>query len=425
MYNIAAGSASFSQDGCRGILKARKPQLGLVVPLLSAGGGVRAVAKFVKDVALSSGYFQLRLISLSMSSRDSDNLRFSSPQTWFRAPKISGGVWEGLPFVHVGAVGGEFEFQRYRPRAALNRVLSDCDILQVVAGSPAWANVARGLGKPVALLSATRARVERRMRDGQSNGALGWWRKSMTAITDRLDDRALREVDAIQVINPWMLEYATTINAGRKVDLRYAPPGIDVESFHPLSQRSLIADPYILCVARLSDPRKNIGLLLEAYAQLPSALIDRVRLVLAGSSGPPTSFWQRVSELGLQQRVSYIARPERDALISLYQNASVFALPSDEEGLGVVLLEAMACAVPVVVTRCGGPDGIITDGTDGYLVALDDAQGMSARLRQLLENHAMNRAMGLKARITVTRKYSEAITGAVFLDIWNGLLNKK
>jgi glycosyltransferase involved in cell wall biosynthesis len=46
----------------------------------------------------------------------------------------------------------------------------------------------------------------------------------------------------------------------------------------------------------------------------------------------------------------------------------VFALSSDEEGLGIVILEAMACAIPVVATKCGGPDGIITDGKDGYLI---------------------------------------------------------
>ena len=62
----------------------------------------------------------------------------------------------------------------------------------------------------------------------------GWWRKGMTVITDRLDDRALRSVDAIQVENPWMLDYAREINRGRSdVDIRYAPPGVDAKLFLP------------------------------------------------------------------------------------------------------------------------------------------------------------------------------------------------
>ena len=51
----------------------------------------------------------------------------------------------------------------------------------------------------------------------------------------------------------------------------------------------------------------------------------------------------------------HVARPSRADLIRLYQGADVFALSSDEEGLGVVLLEAMACGVPVVAPGVGGP----------------------------------------------------------------------
>jgi glycosyltransferase involved in cell wall biosynthesis len=342
-----------------------------------------------------------------------------------RGPVTSTGIWDGLEFVHVGAVCGELEFQRYLPREVLFRATADCDILQVVCGTPAWANSVCGIGKPVAVQCATRARAERRLRDAYPKNAGDWWRKAMTEITDRLDDRALKSVDAIQVENPWMLDYSNSINVGRDVDLRYAPPGVDVDAFCPLAQRDLVTNPYILCVARLGDPRKNIGLLLEAYAKLPQQLIERVRLVLAGSSGPPNSFWQRVDELGLRQRVSYISRPERSALIDLYQQASVFGLPSDEEGLGVVLLEAMACAVPVVATRCGGPDGIISDGKEGYLVNLNDVQEMSDRFKQLLVDHELNRAMGVMARLTVENRYSEAVAGAVFLSVWDMLLERE
>ncbi|UUZ63757.1 glycosyltransferase family 4 protein [Polaromonas sp. P1-6] len=246
----------------------------------------------------------------------------------------------------------------------------------------------------------------------------------MTVVTDRLDDRAMRTVDAVQVMNPWMLDYARRLNCARNFDLRYAPPGIDAEAFRPLFKRDLRSDPYILCVARLSDPRKNIGLLLEAYAQLPRHLVNQVRLVLAGSSAPPDSFGS-AEQLGMRERVTYVARPSQQALISLYQNSSVFALPSDEEGFGMVLIEAMACGVPVVSTRSGGPDGIITDGQDGYLVPLDDAAALAERISQLCTDPAVNLAMGLMARKTIEQRYAEKVTGQAFLDIWDQLLASK
>ncbi|MDH6185993.1 glycosyltransferase family 4 protein [Polaromonas sp. CG_23.6] len=246
----------------------------------------------------------------------------------------------------------------------------------------------------------------------------------MTKVTARIDDRALQSVDAIQVENPWMFDYARQLNQGRIVDLRYAPPGVDAEVFHPLFLRDIATDPYILCVARFSDPRKNIGLLLEAYARLPLSLIGRVRLVLAGSSGPTEGFWLRADELGLRDRISYIYRPDQQALVSLYQRAAVFALPSDEEGLGVVLLESMACGVPVVATRCGGPDGIIAEGKDGFLVPLDDPAAMGDRLITLCTDQQLNHSMGLQARRTVLNRYAEEIAGQAFVDVWDRLLHK-
>lgn len=399
-------------------------KIAIVVPSLPNGGGVPAVARFVKDAALRSQRYQIKLVSLCMASRDPCSLQLTEPPSWLRGVRVCNGEWEGLPFFHVGAVFGELEFQRYRPRPALARTLHDCDVVQVVCGSPAWANAVIGLGKPVALQVATRARVERRLRDSQPRSVAALWRKAMTEVTDKLDDRALRMVDAIQVENPWMLEYARKVNAGRVLDLRYAPPGVNAELFSPPETRDLRGEPYILCVGRLDDPRKNIDLLLSSYARLPNGLRKSVRLVLAGSSAPTSSFWQHADDLGVRENVSYVPRPSRDELVRLYQLASVFALPSDEEGLGVVILEAMACGLPVVSTRSGGPDGIITNGQDGFLVPLNDAEAMADRLSTLLENPELNIEMGRKARKTIEARYDEKIAGAVFVEMWDRLVEK-
>jgi glycosyltransferase involved in cell wall biosynthesis len=166
-------------------------------------------------------------------------------------------------------------------------------------------------------------------------------------------------------------------------------------------------------------------MLLEAYALLPSDLISKVRLILAGSSGPAKQFWKRVDELGLNGRVVFIEKPKLSELVAIYQNASVFALSSDEEGLGVVLLEAMACAIPVVATRCGGPDGIITDGVDGFLVPPSDHYAMSKCLASLLENVGLNKKIGKNGFDNMARRYEQGIAGAQFIDMWAKALSNK
>jgi D-inositol-3-phosphate glycosyltransferase len=399
-----------------------KPRIGLVVPDLAHGGGVPAVARFIKDAIVRSGRYDLRLVSLSTSATDPCSVRLTAPSTWVRGVNVVPSTWESIPYYHVGAVASEFEFQRYRPRRVLAEALADCNLIQVVCGSPAWANAVVGLGKPVSLHVATRARVERRQRDSNPRGLAGLWRKTMTEITDRIDDMVLQRVDAIQVMNKWMLEYARKLNAKRDVDICLAPPGINADAFRPPNSCKSMEERYILCVARLDDPRKNIGLLLEAYGRLPDVVRADVRLVLAGSSGPPASFWQRAEALGLRHRITYVAYPDRSALISLYQHAAAFALPSDEEGFGVVLLESMACGVSVVSTRSGGPDAIITDGQDGYLVPLDDAASMADRLLHLVENQALRQSMGVKARDTIEARFAEEVAGEVFVGIWGRML---
>jgi D-inositol-3-phosphate glycosyltransferase len=396
-------------------------RIGLVVPSLNKGGGVPAVARFLKDVVRRSDKFDLKLVSLSVASDDPASRCLRRPSSWVHGPQLLSGEWQGMPYQHVGANWSEFEFQRYKPRRILRELLSDCDLVQVVCGCPAWANTVLDVGKPISLQVATRVLVERRQRDKDARGLKAIWGKSMTKVIDRLDDRALGLVDAIQVENPWMLGYASKLNAGRSADVRYAPPGINTEIFRPLQERSSFSDPYILCVGRLSDPRKNIGLLLEAYARLPKKITTTTALCLAGSSRPPENFWSRAHELGVIQNIRFIEKPSMQELVRLYQNATVFSLPSDEEGLGIVILEAMSCGVPVVSTMSGGPDGIITDGHDGFLVPLDDATAMSKRLETILLDQCLNRNMGAQARLTAQDRYDEVVTGNKFLDIWEML----
>lgn len=402
----------------------RRYTIGLVVPELSHSGGVQSVASFLKDVILESSEYTIKVISLSASSTDSVSALVKNPLTLLRGPQISVRTWSALSVTHVGAWLGELEFMRYQSRDALAESIKECDLIQVVCGGPAWANAVIGLGKPVSLQCATRTIIERRRRDSKVRRPLDLWRKWMTRITDYYDNRALRKVDAIQVENPWMLEYAQKVNRGRGVDIQYATPGVDETVFFPLVPRKSHSTPYILCTARFDDPRKNIELLLEAYALLPMDVRSNTTLKLAGLSSPPPSFWARAIELGLDNSIDYVKNPDKKHLIRLYQNASVFALPSDEEGLGIVLLEAMSCGIPVVSTMSGGPDGIITHGVDGFLTPLNDAQSMSLYLHALLQDSELNIKMGAAARGKILRDYSKPVTQLKFLAVWRRLLTE-
>lgn len=399
-----------------------RPRIGLVVPALEQGGGVPSVAEFVCDTIERSRAFDLKIVSLAASHRDALSVSLTRPASWLNGVATSESIWQGRRFTRIGALGSDFEFQRYQPRVALTKVLSDCDFVQVVSGSPASACAVCGIGKPVAVHCATRAVVERRSRHAEARGATEAWRRLMTTIVDRMDRKALRSVDAIQVMNAWMFDYARDLNAGRPSIVRLVPPGVDSLRFRPAARRDLLSRPYILSVGRFDDPRKNVAMLLDAFAVMPSVIRTATRLVLAGLVRPPREFWTRVKELRLDDQVSFSQSPTIDELIALYQSAAVFALSSDEEGFGMTIVEAMSCGIPVVSTRSGGPDGIIRDGHDGYLTEVGNIGELTARLARLLSNEPLNRRMGEAAREAVLERFDSRVAGKALLETYDALL---
>ena len=400
---------------------AQRTHIGVVTSSLDDHGGVASVTEFVCETIERTGAFDLTLVSLPSSARDGLSVALTRPATWFRGVLTMEGVWRGRPFVRVGAVGCELEFQRYRPRQAPAQALARCDLVQVVAGVPAPAYAVCGLGKPVAVHCATRAPKDREARHRMRRGPAEMWRREMTRITDRIDRLALQRVDAIQVMNPWMLDYAREVNAGRDKPIRLVPPGVDASRFVPRPVRDCRTAPYILFVGRLNDERKNVGLLLEAFAALAARGEPDVRLVLAGADAPGDDFWRHVDRLGLRARVRVVASPDRDALIALYQDAAVFALVSEEEGFGMVVLEAMSCGVPVVSTASGGPESIIRDGVDGYVVPIGDPAAMTARLARLVHDEGLNLRMGAAARQAVLDRFDTPRAGQTLLETYDTL----
>ncbi|MEP6692932.1 MAG: glycosyltransferase family 4 protein [Gemmatimonadaceae bacterium] len=396
---------------------ARKNRVAIVVPELANGGGVPAVAMFLHRVLRESGDFDADLISLATSSRDEDSVRILAPRSWLRGPRISMHEAHGVAYRHAGSVGAELEYRRYRPRRALTRLLETYDLVQIVAGTPAWAHVARRVRRPLLLQAATLAVAERVSYLARTRGARGVFARLMTRAVDRLDRAAGDHVTAFFVENRWMLEMMGTRHPGKVV---FAPPGLDTARFSPPAAPAL--NGFILSVGRWNDHRKNVRLLFDAYALLRAEEPSAPRLVLAGHTAPATEDWQYATALGIADAVDVRLGLTTDALAALYREASIFVVSSDEEGLGIAILEAMASGLPVVSTRCGGPEHLVTDGESGYLVPMRDAPALARRLRDLLADSPLRERMGRAARERAVRDFSLAAAGARFLETYRAIV---
>jgi glycosyltransferase involved in cell wall biosynthesis len=348
-----------------------------------------------------------------MGSSDPMSVGLRAPSTWTSGVRVAQGEWGGEPFSLVGNHLSEFEFQRYRPRRVLTDLLAGFDLVQIVAGAPAWGWIARDLTVPVALQVATLAAVERRAVLDRGSAATRAWRSLMTRVTTRLERRGLDCVDAVFVENQWMYDGLRRELSPEKVI--FASPGVDTTCFSP-AEAEPEAPGQILCVGRMADARKRADVLFDAYALLCEQLPEAPPLCIAGGSGPPEECWARAKERGISDRIHYRANVTTEELAAIYRDATVFALSSDEEGLGIVILEAMASGLAVVSTDCGGPSTSVIEGETGLLVPRGSPEALAGALRDLLTDPARRGRLARAGRERAVQEFSLEATGRRFLE---------
>ena len=111
-----------------------------------------------------------------------------------------------------------------------------------------------------------------------------------------------------------------------------------------------------------------------------------------------------VRQLDLQDRFFFLGF--RQDIPNILSNLDVFVLSSTSEGFPLVVLEAMAAGKPVVVTRSGGPDEIIEDGHDGFLVPVADADALAGRIGELLQRPDLSATLAREAQLKIARRFS-------------------
>src|SRR4029077_13214703 len=99
-------------------------------------------------------------------------------------------------------------------------------------------------------------------------------------------------------------------------------------------------------------------------------------------------------ELAIADRVHFLGQLSFKALVTEYRNATVFALPTSQEGFGIVFLEAMASSLPIVAGRAAAVPEVVNEGVNGFLVDPDDPKTLALTLARLLEKPETRLAMG-------------------------------
>jgi glycosyltransferase involved in cell wall biosynthesis len=213
-------------------------------------------------------------------------------------------------------------------------------------------------------------------------------KRVVKAMVERL---GLRHAAAVIVTTEELRTRAARV--ARRVDL--IPNGVDTQLFVPRPVTVRMGRPRILYVGRLSA-EKNLSAVLTSMACLATG----ATFVVAGAGPLRESLEGRAKELGVS--VDFQGVVEQTKLPAIYAEADVFVLASFTEGHPKVLLEAMACGLPCVVSDCAGNRSLVTHGLTGLLFDPRDPRQLADRLRQVLDDHDLGRRLGQAARAMVT-----------------------
>ncbi len=383
----------------------------LIVTLPPTTGGVPTKTEILAKFLRSTGR-DVTIASYATLSEDPELVVPSWRLLGARAPQIKKSSCFGdFPWLQVGCYLPELEFSYYRPTDLWQDIVGRFDRHIAVGGTTMVSNVLTGSQVPFFTWCASTVADDRRDR----RAAMPIMRRLLDTvfigpIHSAMERRLLRKSNEYLCVSDYTKQ--TLIQKGGKgTNMRIVPVPVDTDEFSlpEKTERGVIG-----FAGRVEDPRKNIDLLLNAMRRL----IDQdstIRLKLTGTANPRLS--ERIRSLELTNNVEWTGWLPKAELARFYQGLDVFVFPSHKEGLGISGVQAMACGVPVVSTRCGGPESYVIDGKTGHFVE-PNARSMADGIWSVVCDRERRAKMGANARSFVIENFGHAQFEASIRDAW-------
>jgi glycosyltransferase involved in cell wall biosynthesis len=186
--------------------------------------------------------------------------------------------------------------------------------------------------------------------------------------------------------------------------IRCLPNAVDINLFKPIRNKE---DNLLLFVGRITRS-KGLHVLLKSLSRIRT----KTRLVIIGPNDWDTDYFQEIQEqIEIENRknfhqITYLGAQNQETVAKWCQKASIFVLPSFKEAFSVSILEALACATPVVATDIPGIREAVTSGKNGFLIGMNDEIELASKLQYLLDNKALRTQYGREGREIVFQNFS-------------------
>jgi glycosyltransferase involved in cell wall biosynthesis len=233
---------------------------------------------------------------------------------------------------------------------------------------------------------------------------------------DRFVNRLIFRYGNVKIVSV-SKEVAQSVKTVYGVDSEVIYNGVEIDEFsNNLKRENKFVN--ILNIASFKR-EKNIPLLIDAFSEA-IAQEKKIKLILVGDGAQKNLLEQQIEKKGIRESVTLLGW--RSDIPEIFANCDIFALSSDSEGLGMVLIEAMAAGRPIIATRVGGVPEIVEDGATGILVAPGDSHAFAEAILKLSRDEKLREEMGRKGREKAEREFNMKIVALKYERLYEKLL---
>jgi glycosyltransferase involved in cell wall biosynthesis len=225
--------------------------------------------------------------------------------------------------------------------------------------------------------------------------------------------QVLRRSARVTAVSRWLADEAQQVTGGELPIV--APMPVATELFSP--DHSTPRGDALLFVGRLTR-QKGVDLLLRALATLPAS----ISLDVVGDGEERASLEVLASSLGLAPRVRWHGAQPAPALATFFRRAAALVVPSVEEGLGLVAVEAQLCETPVIAFASGGVVDVIRDGHSGILVKELTPEALALAVAQLLASPDRGAALARTGAAQAREHFSPDHVARRYADIYREVI---
>lgn len=226
--------------------------------------------------------------------------------------------------------------------------------------------------------------------------------------------KVIKNADGIRVMSAGQKERLVQKGVDKN-KIRIISTPVDIDYFLNYQGNKFHDTKNILFVGRLESV-KNLDWFLDVFEDIKNRY-KNVKFVIIGKGSQENNLKFKASD-----SVEFLGHLAQEEIIKYYYNSDIIVLSSKSESFGKVLVEANACAKPVVSTATTGAKEIIQDGYNGFLVPIGDVEKMAEKILYLLNNPEKAKEMGQNGRKLVKEKYSHSTEEMV--KFWQDLTEK-